>query len=89
MLFRSITPHKFLRSHNFIPYYFNIYFLIEFKFYSIIKPCIKILTHHIFFNRKNILSHIYKHNHNKYLIIEYILYINTIIIGTSLLGLSY
>jgi hypothetical protein len=45
-----ITSHKLLKSHNFIPHYFNIYFLIEFKFYSIIKPSIRILTHHIFFN---------------------------------------
>ena len=36
-------------------------FLNEFKFYFKIKPSIKILTHHIFFNRKNILFHIYKH----------------------------
>jgi hypothetical protein len=42
--------HKFLKSHNFTPHYFNIYFLIEFQFYSIIKPSIRILTHHIFFN---------------------------------------
>ena len=64
-------PHKLLRSHNFTPYYLNIYILIEFKFYSIIKHLIKILTHYIFFNRNkgNILFHIYKHNHNKCLIL--------------------
>ena len=43
-------PHKLLKSYNFTPHYFNIYFLIEFQFYSIIKPSIRILTHHIFFN---------------------------------------
>jgi hypothetical protein len=72
-------PHKLLSSHNFTPRYFNIYFLIEFKFYSIIKPSIRILTHHI--NRKNILFYIHKHNLNKCLILEYFLYINTIIIN--------
>ena len=45
-----VASHKFLKSHNFTPHYFNIYFLIEFQFYSIIKPFIRILTHHIFFN---------------------------------------
>ena len=33
-------PHKLLKSHNFTPHYFNIYFLIEFKFYSIIKSMV-------------------------------------------------
>ena len=33
--------------HNFTPHYFNIYILIEFKFYSIIKHLIKILTHYM------------------------------------------
>ena len=45
-----VASHKFLKSHNFTPHYFNIYFLIEFQFYSIIKLSIRILTHHIFFN---------------------------------------
>jgi hypothetical protein len=57
--------YSLLISHNFTPHYFNIYFLIDFEFYSIVKPSIRILTHHIFFNRKNILFHISKHNHNK------------------------
>ena len=61
--FHDIASHKLLRSHTFTSHYFNIYFLIEFKFYSIIKLFIRILTHHIFFNRKNIFFHIYKHNH--------------------------
>jgi hypothetical protein len=61
-------------SYNFISYYFNIYFLIEFKFYSIIKHLIKILTHYIFFNINNIIFHIYKYNHDKGII-------NTIIIN--------
>ena len=37
-----------------------IYILIKFKFYSIIKRSTRILTHHIFFNWKNILFHVYK-----------------------------
>ncbi len=45
--------HKFLRFHNFTHHYFNIYFLIEFEFYSIIKPFIRILTHHIFINKNH------------------------------------
>ena len=45
-----VAPYKFLKSHKFTPHYFNIYFVIEFNFYSIIKPSIRILTHHIFFN---------------------------------------
>ena len=67
----NIAPHKLLSSYNFILYYFNIYIyiLIEFKFYSIIKHLIRILTYYIFFNRNNILFHIYKHNHNKCLIL--------------------
>ena len=55
----SVAPHKLLKSHNFTPHCFNIYFLIEFKFYSIIKSSIRILTHHIFFNIKIYYS-IYK-----------------------------
>ena len=58
-----IILHHISWSHNFTPHYFNIYFLIEFIFYSIIKHLIRILTHYIFFNRNNILFHIYKHNH--------------------------
>ena len=34
-----------------------------------IKPFIKILTYHIYFNRKNILFHIFKHNYNKCLLV--------------------
>ncbi len=52
-------------------------YLIEFKFYSIVKHSIKILTHHILFKRNNIFFHIYKRSHNKYLILEYIFYIYT------------
>jgi hypothetical protein len=67
------APHKLLNSYNFTLHYFNIYIyiyiLIEFKFYSIIKHLIRILTYYIFFNRNNILFHIYKHNHNKCLIL--------------------
>ena len=55
--------------HNFKSHYFNIYFLIEFKFHSIIKHLIKIWTHYIFFNINNILFHIYKRNHSKCLIL--------------------
>jgi hypothetical protein len=63
-LYYKIAPHKFLKFHNFIPLYFNIYNLIKFKFYSIIKHFIIILTHHIFFNRFFFFFfHIYKHNH--------------------------
>ena len=39
------------------------------RFYSISKHLIRILTHYIFFNRNNKLFHIYKHNHNKCLIL--------------------
>ena len=53
-------------SHNFTPHYFNIYFLIKFKFYSIIKHFIRILTYYIFFLIE---------------IIYYSIYINTIIIN--------
>ena len=74
----NIAPYKILSFHNFTPYYFNIYFLIKFKFYSIIKHLIRILTYYIFFNRNNILFNIYKHNHNKCLILKYIPYINAI-----------
>ena len=55
---QNIAPHKLLRSHNFRPHYF------KFKFYSIIKHSIIILTYHIFFDRKNIMLYIYKHNHD-------------------------
>ena len=50
IIISHVAPHKFLKSHNFTPHCFNIYFLIEFKFYFIIKPSIRILIYHIFFN---------------------------------------
>ena len=46
-------PHNLFSFYNFTSYYFNIYSLIEFKFYSKIKLSIKILIHYIFFNRNN------------------------------------
>jgi hypothetical protein len=48
--------------------------IFEFKFYSIIKHSFRILTHHIFFNKKIYYS-IYK---TQSLILKYIPYINTI-----------
>jgi hypothetical protein len=59
-----------------------MHFIIEFKFYSRIKLSIKILTHHIFFNRKNTF---YKYIESFALEkasvgFYYSIYINTIII---------
>jgi hypothetical protein len=58
LLVNLIILHHISWFHNFTPHYFNIYFLIEFKFYSIIKHLIRILTLYILFNRNNILFHI-------------------------------
>ena len=43
--------YKLLSLHNFIHHYFNRKFLIEFKFYNIVKTFIRILTLAIFFKR--------------------------------------
>ena len=47
--FHDIVPYRHLRPHNFTHNYFNIYFLIDFEFYSIFKPSIRISAHHIFY----------------------------------------
>ena len=55
------------------------------KLLIIIKILRLIILIYIFLNRKNILFHIYKHNHNKCPLLDFILYINAIIINVFFL----
>ncbi|GMY35558.1 calcium uptake protein, mitochondrial-like isoform X3 [Fagus crenata] len=51
----------------------------EFKAFADLRKELQSFSLAIFSYGKNILFHIYKHNQNKYLIVDYILYINAII----------
>ena len=66
--------HKLLKSHKFTRYYSNIFFnYLNFILYLNPQPSIKILVNYIFFKTwKYIISYTNIYNHNKCLMVKYI-----------------